>query len=182
MMSISLIFLLIGCCFAAEKLASYNVDPSETSVSGISSGGYFATQVQVAFSASIKGAGIVAGGPYNCGGQMSYTNCMYTSSPPITESISNTKSWSGNKIDDAKNLAKHKVYMISGTSDSTVGVSVMTQLYKYYSTDGQFIPDSNVVFKKDLKSGHTFPADFDSAGNNGCGSGLLMGWDGFLIP
>ncbi|CAF1230611.1 unnamed protein product [Rotaria magnacalcarata] len=54
--------------------------------------------------------------------------------------------------------------MISGTSDSTVGVSVMTQLYKYYSTDGQFIPDSNVVFKKDLKSGHTFPADFDSAG------------------
>ncbi|CAF4253484.1 unnamed protein product [Rotaria magnacalcarata] len=152
MMSLPLIFLLIGCCFAAEKSASYNVDPSETSVSGISSGGYFATQVQVAFSALIIGAGIVAGGSYNCGGQMSYTS------------------------------SKHKVYMISGTSDSTVGVSVMTQLYKYYSTDGQFIPDSNVVFKKDLKSGHTFPADFDSAGNNGCGSGLLMGWDGFLIP
>ncbi|CAF4307056.1 unnamed protein product [Rotaria sp. Silwood2] len=144
--------------------------PSETSVSGISSGAYFATQIQVAFSASIKGAGIVAGGPYNCGGQMSYTSCMYTSSPAITQSISNTKSWSGNKIDDIKNLAKQKVYMISGTSDSTVGASVMTQLYKYYVTEGQFIPSANVVFKKDLNSAHTFPTDFDSTGNNACGS------------
>jgi hypothetical protein len=167
---ISLIFLLVGCCHAAEKLSAYNADPSETSVSGISSGGYFATQIQVAFSASIKGAGIVAGGPYDCGAQMSYTSCMYTSTPPIATSISNTKSWSGNKIDDMKNLAKHKVYMISGTSDSTVGVSVMNQLYKYYVTDGQFIPSTNVVFNKDIKSAHTFPTDFDSAGNNGCGS------------
>ncbi|CAF4444330.1 unnamed protein product [Rotaria sp. Silwood2] len=165
-----LIFLLISCCYAAEKLSSYNVDPSETSVSGLSSGAYFATQIQVAFSASIKGAGIIAGGPYNCGGQTSYTSCMYTSSPSITQSMSNTKAWSGNKIDDIKNLAKHKVYMISGTSDSTVGASVMTQLYKYYVTDGQFIPSANVVFKKDLNSAHTFPTDFDSSGNNGCGS------------
>ncbi|CAF4384450.1 unnamed protein product [Rotaria socialis] len=126
--------------------------------------------MHVAFSASIKGAGIVAGGPYNCAGQTSYTGCMYTSSPSITQSISNTKSWSGNKIDDIKNLAKQRIYMISGTADSTVGPSVMNQLYKYYVTDGKFIPSENVVFKKDLNSAHTFPTDFDSAGNNGCGS------------
>lgn len=124
----------------------------------------------MAYSASIKGAGIIAGGPYNCGGQMSYTSCMYTSSPAITQSISNTKAWSGNKIDDIANLANHKVYMISGTADSTVGPSVMNQLYKYYVTDGKFIPSENVVFKKDLNSAHTFPTDFDSSGNNACGS------------
>ncbi|CAF0981342.1 unnamed protein product [Rotaria magnacalcarata] len=169
-MFIKFFFLLISYCYAAEKLSSYNVDPSETSVSGLSSGAFFATQIQVAFSASIKGAGIIAGGPYNCAGQTSYTGCMYTSSPSITQSISNTKSWSGNKIDDIKNLAKQKVYMISGTADSTVGPSVMNQLYKYYVTDGKFIPSENVVFKKDLNSAHTFPTDFDSAGNNGCGS------------
>ncbi|CAF3474972.1 unnamed protein product [Rotaria socialis] len=169
-MFIKLFFLLISYCYAAEKLSSYNVDPSETSVSGLSSGAFFATQMHVAFSASIKGAGIVAGGPYNCAGQTSYTGCMYTSSPSITQSISNTKSWSGNKIDDIKNLAKQKIYMISGTADSTVGPSVMNQLYKYYVTDGKFIPSENVVFKKDLNSAHTFPTDFDSAGNNGCGS------------
>jgi poly(3-hydroxybutyrate) depolymerase len=145
------------------------VDPSETSVSGLSSGAFFSTQMQVAYSASIKGAGIVAGGPYDCAAQMSYTSCMYAGTPAVTKSIANTKTWSGNKIDDIKNLAKQKVYMISGSSDTTVGVSVMNQLYKYYVTDGQFIPSTNVVFKKDLKSGHTFPTDFDSAGNNGCG-------------
>jgi hypothetical protein len=149
-------------------LSQYNVDPSETTISGLSSGAFFATQLHVAYSASIKGAGIVAGGPYDCAAQMSYTSCMYASSPSVVKSISNTKSWSGNKIDDISNLAKQKIYMISGTSDTTVGVSVMNQLYKYYVTDGQFIPSANVVYKKDLKSAHTFPTDFDGSGNNNC--------------
>jgi chitodextrinase len=96
---------------------------------------------------------------------------MQSNTPSITKSISNTKSWSGNKIDDIVNLAKQKVYMISGTLDTTVGSSVMDQLYKYYVTEGQFIPSSNVVFKKDLRSAHTFPTDFDSTGNNACGTG-----------
>ncbi|CAF4499019.1 unnamed protein product [Rotaria sp. Silwood2] len=95
---------------------------------------------------------------------------MFTSSPSITQSISNTKLWSGNKIDDITNLAKHKVYMIRGTSDPLIGASVMTQLYKYYVTDGPFISSENVVFKNDLNAAHTFPTDFDSIGNNDCGS------------
>ena len=94
---------------------------------------------------------------------------MYSSSPSVTTSISRTKSWSGNKIDDISNMATQKIYMISGSSDTTVSTAVMNQLYKYYVTDGQFIPSTNVVYKKDLKSAHTFPTDFDSAGNNGCG-------------
>jgi len=167
-MSVLWLLLLISVCHGAEKLASYNADPAETSVSGLSSGAFFATQIQVAFSSSIKGAGIVAGGPYDCAAQTSYASCMYSGSPSVAKSISNTKSWSGNKIDDVKNLAKHKVYMISGTSDTTVSVSVMNQLYKYYVTEGQFIPSENVVFKKDLKAAHTFPTDFDGTGNNPC--------------
>jgi hypothetical protein len=95
---------------------------------------------------------------------------MYSSSPSVATSISNTKAWSGNQIDDIKNLAKQKIYMISGTSDTTVSVSVMNQLYKYYVTDSQFIPSANVVFKKDLRAAHTFPTDFDSTGNNACGT------------
>ncbi len=146
------------------------MDPSQTSISGLSSGAFFATQLQVAYSSSIMGAGIVAGGPYDCAAQMSYTSCMYASTPSITKSISNTKSWSGNQIDNISHLSHQKVYMISGTSDTTVGPSVMNQLFKYYVTDSQFIPSANVVFKKDLKSAHTFPTDFDSVGNNGCTS------------
>ena len=40
----------------------YNVKADETSVSGVSSGGYMAVQFHVAFSGTIKGAGITAGG------------------------------------------------------------------------------------------------------------------------
>ena len=50
----------------AEPLRAFNVDIKETSVSGLSSGGFMAVQFQIAFSSTVKGAGIVAGGPYFC--------------------------------------------------------------------------------------------------------------------
>ena len=42
----------------AAPLPALNVDPNMTSVSGLSSGGYFANQYHVAFSASTVGAGV----------------------------------------------------------------------------------------------------------------------------
>lgn len=48
------------CCIAE----TYLVDSSAISVSGLSSGAYFAVQFHVAFSGTINGAGIVAGGTY----------------------------------------------------------------------------------------------------------------------
>lgn len=40
----------------------YNVDQGKISVSGYSSGGFFAVQFHVAYSKSIMGSGIIAGG------------------------------------------------------------------------------------------------------------------------
>jgi hypothetical protein len=51
---------------APATLPAYDVGPAETSVSGLSSGGYMAVQFDVAHSATLRGAGIVAGGPYYC--------------------------------------------------------------------------------------------------------------------
>ena len=45
--------------FCAEK---YNVTAADTSISGLSSGGYMAVQFHVAFSETLRGAGITAGG------------------------------------------------------------------------------------------------------------------------
>ncbi len=87
------------------------MDIKETSVSGLSSGGFFAVQLQVAHSSIIKGAGIVAGGPYNCAGDKLYFNCMYSNSPVITNSVQNTIKWSGSKIDSVDNLKNHKIYL-----------------------------------------------------------------------
>jgi hypothetical protein len=48
------------------KLQSYNAAIAETSVSGISSGAFMAAQFGTAWSSVVKGAGIVAGGPFYC--------------------------------------------------------------------------------------------------------------------
>jgi poly(3-hydroxybutyrate) depolymerase len=52
---------------SAAALGSYNVDPNSISVSGLSSGGYMAAQLGVAYSDIFtKGFGVFAGGPYDC--------------------------------------------------------------------------------------------------------------------
>ena len=48
------------------SLPSFNIDTNQISVSGFSSGAYMAVQFDVAFSSILRGAGIVAGGPYYC--------------------------------------------------------------------------------------------------------------------
>lgn len=53
------------------------VDEDRISVSGLSSGGWMANQVHIAFSSEIMGAGIVAAGPYHCAGGSSWL-CDWT--------------------------------------------------------------------------------------------------------
>ena len=51
--------LLVQCVHvhAAEQLGKYNVNISDSSVSGLSSGGYFAQQMHTAYSSVMRGAG-----------------------------------------------------------------------------------------------------------------------------
>ena len=52
---------------AAVHLPALNIDTTQTTVSGLSSGGFMAVQLHVAYSATFKkGAGVVAGGPFYC--------------------------------------------------------------------------------------------------------------------
>ena len=55
------------------NLPSYNVDTSKTTVSGLSSGGFMANQLGIAYSSTFKGVGVFAGGPYMCAGHSNYT-------------------------------------------------------------------------------------------------------------
>ena len=64
-----IIFALLVCCYStlgarANSLPKLSVTQDTISVSGISSGGCFATQFHVAFSASVNGVGSFAGCPY----------------------------------------------------------------------------------------------------------------------
>lgn len=58
---------LLAYATSADPLGSYNVDPALVSVSGLSSGGFMAGQLGVAYSGIFQtGFGVFAAGPFDC--------------------------------------------------------------------------------------------------------------------
>ncbi|OBT40391.1 hypothetical protein VE00_10082 [Pseudogymnoascus sp. WSF 3629] len=152
----------------AATLAAYNVDPNSVSVSGLSSGGFMAAQLGVAYSNTFKtGFGVFAGGPYDCARNQQYTSCMYNGNPSIITPTANMRSWSGNQIDAVANLQSRKIYMQVGSSDTTVGPNVMNQLKQQLAN---FDTSSNTIYVTTNGAAHTFPTDFAGSGDNACGS------------
>ncbi|MES2263520.1 MAG: fibronectin type III domain-containing protein [Pseudomonadota bacterium] len=150
---------------APVTLPSYNIDPSLSSVSGLSSGAFMAMQLHVAFSSTFKaGAGIVAGGPYFCaqGAVGTATGpCMAataTSKPATATLISTTNNWaSQGLIDPTNNLANSRVYLYSGTADSTVRQLVMNEAASYYRN---YVGSANIFYKNNLASEHAMVTDY----------------------
>jgi poly(3-hydroxybutyrate) depolymerase len=147
---------------AAQPLPSLKIDKSQTTVSGLSSGGFMAVQLHVAYSADFKkGAGVIAGGPFYCA-QGSVVNatgrCMASPSGiPVSTLVNITNDWAGQGlIDPLANLQNSRVYLFSGTLDSAVKTGVMDKLQSYYSS---VAPTAQVVYKKDLAAEHAMVTD-----------------------
>ncbi len=163
--------LSAGAAMAAVNLPAYNVDTSKTTVSGLSSGGFMANQLGIAYSSLFKGVGVFAAGPYMCAGLSNYTACMYNasiSSTALANMQSRIDTWSGTQIDNKANIAGQKVYLFVGTSDTTVGQNPVTALKTQYTNNG--VSAANLDHVVQSGASHTFPTDFDSTGNNSCGS------------
>ncbi|CAG8902068.1 unnamed protein product [Penicillium egyptiacum] len=94
---------------------------------------------------------------------------MYNRNPSITVPTSNMESWSGNQIDPVANLKSRKIYMQVGTSDTTVGPNVMSQLKAQLA---KFADTASTTYITTQSAAHTFPTDFDGSGDNQCGSAL----------
>ena len=127
---------------AADPLPVLHAAPARTSVSGLSSGAFMAVQYGVAFSSSVAGIGVVAGGPYNCAGIH-----LGIVGPCMSGAPSGAASWlaaqgfaSFGQIDPVANLAKMKVYVFSGTQDNVVRI---------YGTGGWLLVPSPWVINRD---------------------------------
>ena len=153
---------MAGSAFAAVNLPALNIDKTQTTVSGLSSGGFMAAQLHVAYSATFnKGAGIVAGGPFYCaeGSIVNATGrCMASPAGiPVSSLVSTTNTWASQGIiDPVANLQGSKVYLFSGSIDSTVKPGVMDALKTYY---GSFVQAANVLYKKDIAAEHAMITD-----------------------
>jgi hypothetical protein len=131
-----------------------------------------ANQLGIAYSTTFKGVGVFAAGPYNCAGRSNYTACMYNATISATQ-LSNLQTdinnWSASgAIDNKSNIAAQKVYLFIGTSDTTVGQNPVTALKTQYTNNG--VPAANLQHVVQSGASHTFPTDFDSTGNNSCGT------------
>jgi predicted peptidase len=151
----------------APKLAGYQADLSQTSVSGLSSGAFMTAQFHVAYSDLLVGAGIIAGGPFYCVGSydtnpnkfllLATSMCMN----PLTNSVGpdGERLWKKakkfaqeNKIADLKNLKDDKVYIFSGSNDKTVKTIVVDEVEDFYRAAG--VPPENIKYNNNINAGH----------------------------
>ena len=122
-----------------------------------------AQQFHVAFSSEVSGAGLVAGGPYFCA-QGGITAALYRCMdirmgiPASEVSLREAeKMYSSRQIDDPKNLADDRVYVLSGTEDKTVLQKVSDIAVETYRDWG--VNSSDLVYINDLPVGHAFPTE-----------------------
>ena len=150
----ALIAAAAGCAGSAsgQELPAYSINPHKVFVAGISSGGFMAVQMDVAYSSIFKGAAIYAGGPDYCAHgslDVALTACSLNA-PPINVAslIATTQAWSAQGlIDPVSHLKAHPIYLWSGLLDVTVRQPVMDALQSYYKGLGAnvFQYDSNFL-------------------------------------
>src|SRR6476620_361516 len=137
-----------------EKLRPYAANVSAVSVSGVSAGGYMAVQFHVAHSAIVRGAGVLAAGPYYCAqGQTAtaQTNCMVpdlfepVTATPLLKTETDALAALG-AIDATSNLAQGRVWLFAGTHDDTVLPVVVEALSRFYRV---YVPAASIKLVRD---------------------------------
>ncbi len=157
---------------ATEPLPTLNIELRETSVSGISSGGFMAVQFAVAHSSIVRGAGIIAAGPYDCArGEVlrATTRCSCTldlpgqscavgpASTEVDSLVAETRRLArGGLIDDPANLARQRFFLVAGGQDGTVPAAVVDQLRDYL---GRFVAPGGIALRRVEHAGHAMPTE-----------------------
>ncbi|HVE08660.1 MAG TPA: poly(3-hydroxybutyrate) depolymerase [Paraburkholderia sp.] len=151
---------------SAPPLPALGADPAQTTVSGLSSGAFMASQFSVAYSASIAGAGIVAGGPYYCAGLgglngpqrfliTATTLCMQPVGPGPSgaEAFKAAQQFaSQGLIDPVGNLKRQRLYIFTGAADTIVLPKVVVQTREFYRNAG--VPEAQIRYIDTINAGH----------------------------
>ena len=141
---IALVICVNAKSFSNGPLIPYNIDTSQTTVSGLSSGGlhlfYFvfvfltissacmATQYHVAHSSQIRGAAIIAGCAYYCANANLPTALLCMDGAAVVPELVAATNYAALtlSIDSPSHMKDDLVWLFSGTSDSVVNSSTFT--------------------------------------------------------
>ncbi len=178
LLAVCLLALIPGCGSSAPKLPALGADLAQTSVSGLSSGGYMAGQFQVAHSATVTGAAILAAGPYGCAESAAAEALPFF--PAATASnlaqaqngctadrlsglgvldsgtlLRRASALAGQgKIDPLSGLKRAKIYIYTGADDRIVVNPVAEAARNFYLAAG--VPAENIEFEFRNPGGHAF--------------------------
>lgn len=135
---------------------SFTIDPERVSVSGISAGAYMAGQMHVAMSATITGAGLIAGGPYDCA-QNSLSNALENCTKEgivdagLLQRSMNASAEAG-LIDDLANLRGSPVWLFRSPTDPLVREALLGDTARQYLG-----LDADVTIVDDVEAAHGVP-------------------------
>ena len=159
-------FVVLGLTFTQANAESHQVgtlpkldiDRQRISVSGISSGAYFAVQFHLSHSNLIQGAGIVAGGIYWCAEGNSNRAQLACMGQPQLANLEHSVSKANEQaqlglVDPLSNLQNDRVYIFGAPNDSIIKQEHATLLEKFY---GHFTENELIVRATHPKAVHVF--------------------------
>lgn len=156
--------------FAAEPLPALGADSGSVTVSGISSGGYMAVQFQVAHAEIVRGAGVLAAGPYYCAQGSAWRatrNCMaptkWSPVPDLAQQNADLERHAAaGRIDPPAALREDRVWLLSGGKDRTVERPVVDALAAFY---GHWLAPGALRYVKPDDAGHAMLSAVDENAN-----------------
>ena len=146
----------------AAPLPRLAIDGGSLTVSGVSSGGYMATQFQLSFSRVVGGIGVFAAGPWGCARDSlvrALADCLDrpTSAPdvPALVELARTAAAAGT-IDPLEGLAATRVWLFHGTRDELVAPPVAAALAEFYRS---FVAPPNLRVVDTFAAPHGVPTE-----------------------
>lgn len=118
-----------------------------------------AVQYQVDFSSTVKGAGVVAGGPYYCAGTLGYGAvdiCVgmvpFLPPNPSLMLIAAGAFANAGQIDPLADLKNDRIYVFSGTKDRVVYPQAVDATVEFFKLAG--VPDADISYVNQVPAGH----------------------------
>ena len=137
-----------------------NINTQQVTLSGLSSGGYMATQFHYAHSDRVSGIAVLAAGPYYCAqGDIgtALSACVSRTDQDIEEENIETTIQEyarTSKIASLKHLQDDKVWLLHGKLDTTVTLTATQSLFQQYKTK---VNPNNIIFDQNQAFAHHFP-------------------------
>lgn len=174
---------------AADGLPRLHALTDEWTVSGLSSGGYMATQVAVAHSRAVGGVGVFAGGPYYCVGldpRRAEGECMKGAPDPAESRRAAERLAALKLVDQLDNLKRTRSWVLAGAADPVVAESVVQATSRFFTAYNA----AGAAYAVQPGLGHGLPtSDFGTACGlsappylNNCGVASVEAMLGHLLP